>query len=131
MRRHLQTICLIFGAAALVLGLWQLQPAKAYGVTAVGLQEDFIRVAEQVMPSVVSLKAVKVVSQQYGSQEEFFRGTPYEGAFRDFNRPVVRQRQMGQGSGIIINTMVASQGQGIGFAIPINPAKKIIEPWLK
>jgi S1-C subfamily serine protease len=35
------------------------------------------------------------------------------------------------GNVIGINTMVASQGQGIGFAIPINPAKKIIEPWLK
>jgi S1-C subfamily serine protease len=246
---------------ALLLGLWQMQPPRAYGATAVGLQEDFIRVAQQVMPSVVSMKTMRVVTQQPTGGEDFFRGTPYEGAFRDFNRPPqVRQRQMGQGSGIVINskgyiltnrhvvagsqelkvrlhdgreltgkvmghhtkfdvalvqvqagglktatlgdsgkirvgqwaiaigspfglektmtvgiisatgrsglgqgtygdfiqtdasinpgnsggplldingqviginTMVASQGQGIGFAIPINPAKKIIEPWLK
>jgi S1-C subfamily serine protease len=70
-----------------------------------GLQEDFIRVADQVMPSVVSLKAMKVVtSQPRGVPDDFFRGTPYEGTFRDFGRqPPVQQRQVGQGSGIIIN----------------------------
>jgi S1-C subfamily serine protease len=30
-----------------------------------------------------------------------------------------------------INSMIASEGQGIGFAIPINRAKQIIQPWLK
>jgi S1-C subfamily serine protease len=71
----------------------------------VGLQEDFIRVASQVMPSVVSLKAVKVVTYQpSGLPDDFFRGTPFEGAFRDFDRGApVRQRQVGQGSGIVIN----------------------------
>jgi S1-C subfamily serine protease len=71
----------------------------------VGLQEDFIRVASQVMPSVVSLKAVRVVTYQpFGIPDDFFRGTPFEGAFRDFDRGgPVRQRQVGQGSGIVIN----------------------------
>jgi S1-C subfamily serine protease len=30
-----------------------------------------------------------------------------------------------------INTMIASQAQGIGFAIPINLARQIIAPWMK
>ncbi|MHB8069762.1 MAG: trypsin-like peptidase domain-containing protein [Desulfobaccales bacterium] len=85
---------------------WPGTPAPAYAATAVGLQDDFIRVASQVMPSVVSLKAVRVVTRQpYGVPEDFFRGTPFEGAFRDFNQPApIRQRQVGQGSGIIINS---------------------------
>ena len=30
-----------------------------------------------------------------------------------------------------INTMIVAPGQGIGFAIPINLAKKIVSPWLQ
>jgi len=30
-----------------------------------------------------------------------------------------------------INTMIAAQAQGIGFAIPINVARQIITPWMK
>jgi S1-C subfamily serine protease len=35
------------------------------------------------------------------------------------------------GNVIGINSMISAQGQGIGFAIPINTAKKLIAPWLK
>jgi S1-C subfamily serine protease len=81
-------------------------PGPAGAVSAVGLQEDFIRVAEKVMPAVVSLKAVQIVTRQpYGLPEDFFRGTPFEGIFRDFDMPPpVRQRRVGHGSGLIINT---------------------------
>ncbi len=67
------------------------------------MQADFIRVAQQVMPTVVSLKAVKVVTMQppRGS-EDFFRGTPFEGTFREGAQPI-RRRQVGQGSGVIID----------------------------
>jgi serine protease Do len=30
-----------------------------------------------------------------------------------------------------INSMISAQGQGIGFAIPINIARQIIAPWIK
>jgi S1-C subfamily serine protease len=30
-----------------------------------------------------------------------------------------------------INTMIAAQAQGIGFAIPINVARQIITPWMR
>jgi S1-C subfamily serine protease len=105
MRQRLWILGPILVVMSLILASPQMQPRPAAAATAMGLQEDFIRVAEQVMPSVVSLKAVRVVTYQpQGVPEDFFRGTPYEGAFRDFERPApVRQRQMGQGSGIIIN----------------------------
>lgn len=75
----------------------------ALGAAALGLQQDFIRVAEQVKPSVVSLKAVTVVTYQVPNPEDFFRGTPYEGVFRDQGWRTVRKPKVGQGSGIIIN----------------------------
>lgn len=106
MPRYLKIILLSLVALALLPGGLPA-PAPAYAVTAVGLQEDFIRVASQVMPSVVSLKAVRVVTVQPfgGVPEDFFRGTPFEGAFRDFGGgKAIRQRQVGQGSGIIINS---------------------------
>jgi hypothetical protein len=89
------TVCLMVG--------WPNYQAQ--GVTAMGLQEDFIRVVERVRPSVVSLKAVRVVTYQTpGVPEDFFRGTPFEGVFRDFGpSPAIRRRQVGQGSGIIID----------------------------
>ena len=77
MRQRFWMICLFFGTLALLPGSLQMQPRAAAAATAMGLQEDFIRVAEQVMPSVVSLKAVKVVTYQpRGVPEDFFRGTP-------------------------------------------------------
>jgi S1-C subfamily serine protease len=78
--------------------------SPAHGATALGLQDDFIRVAEQLRPSVVSLKAVSVVTYRLPGPDDFFRGTPYEGVFRDFYPRTVRQPQVGQGSGIIIDS---------------------------
>jgi len=105
MHKRLGITCLIFVTLALVLGPLQIKPLPAAGATAMGLQEDFIRVAAQVMPAVVSLKAMKVVTySQQGPPDDFFRGTPFEGSFRDYGRTgTVQQRQVGQGSGIIIN----------------------------
>lgn len=104
MSKRLGQIFLSLGLAlAVLVGSWQLAPPAAFGAAALGLQEDFIRVAEQSMPSVVSLKAVRVVTvKPYGGQEDFFRGTPFEGTFREFGQPVQR-RQVGQGSGVIID----------------------------
>jgi serine protease Do len=80
---------------------WGLTPA--WGATALGLQEDFIRVAEQLKPSVVSLKAVTVVTYRLPGPDDFFRGTPYEGVFQDAYPRTIRQPRVGQGSGIIID----------------------------
>jgi S1-C subfamily serine protease len=91
-------------AALLLLGICPPAPHPALGASALGLQDDFIRVAEQVMPSVVSLKAIRVVTvQPMGPSEDFFRGTPFEGAFREMGQPV-RRRTVGQGSGVIIDS---------------------------
>jgi serine protease Do len=106
----LKRFSLILLAAALILavaaGTGQIGPTPVSASTATGLQADFIRVAQQVMPTVVSLKAIKVVTvQPYGAPpDDFFRGTPFEGTFREFggSQPV-RRRQVGQGSGVIID----------------------------
>lgn len=78
--------------------------SPAYGATALGLQQDFIRVAELLKPSVVSLKAITVVTYRLPGPDDFFQGTPYEGVFRDFYPRTIRQPQVGQGSGIIIDS---------------------------
>ncbi|MBU4234512.1 MAG: hypothetical protein KKF43_18535, partial [Proteobacteria bacterium] len=105
MRLHLRPSGLALGLAAfLLLATCQPAPHPALGATAVGLQDDFIRVAEQVMPSVVSLKAIRVVTvQPMGVPEDFFRGTPFEGMFREMGGQPIRRRMVGQGSGVIID----------------------------
>jgi S1-C subfamily serine protease len=105
MRKPLWRIFLALGAAlALLTMVWQAAPAPAHAATAVGLQSDFIRVADLVMPSVVSMKASRIVTYRpAGPPEDFFRGTPWEGSFRQFGQPIQR-RQVGQGSGFIIDS---------------------------
>ena len=77
MRQRLRQLGIALGLAALLLlGFCPPAPHPALGASALGLQDDFIRVAEQVMPSVVSLKAIRVVTVQMGPSEDFFRGTP-------------------------------------------------------
>jgi S1-C subfamily serine protease len=94
-------------ALGLAAALWLLScpPAPALGATALGLQENFIQVAQRVMPSVVSLKAVRVVTvRPFGVPEDFFRGTPFEGMFREMAGAPIRRRMVGQGSGVIIDS---------------------------
>jgi S1-C subfamily serine protease len=92
-------------AAFVLLTTCPLAAPPAWGITAVGLQEDFIHVAEQAMPSVVSLKAIRVVTvQPFGPPEDFFRGTPFEGMFKEFGGQPIRRRMVGQGSGVIIDS---------------------------
>jgi S1-C subfamily serine protease len=105
MRLYLRQLILSIGLlTALLLATCHLAPPPAWGATAVGLQDDFIRVAEQVMPAVVSLKAIRVVTvRPFGPSEDFFRGTPFEGMFREFSGAPVQRRMVGQGSGVIID----------------------------
>jgi S1-C subfamily serine protease len=105
MRLRLRQLWLASGLAALLLlGPCPPAPPPALGASALGLQDDFIHVAEQVMPSVVSLKAIRVVTvQPMGPSEDFFRGTPFEGMFREMGAQPIRRRTVGQGSGVIID----------------------------
>ncbi len=105
MRKRLPLIFLSLGLAlAVAAGLCQPGPTPAYASSATGLQSDFIRVAQQVMPAVVSLKAVRVVTvAPRGGTEDFWRGTPFEGTFRESGSQPVQRRQVGQGSGVIID----------------------------
>ena len=104
MRQRLPIILLSLALIlAAVAGTWQPGTTPAYASSATGMQADFIRVAQQVMPAVVSLKAIKVVTvQPPRGSEDFFRGTPFEGTFREGAQPI-RRRQVGQGSGVIID----------------------------
>jgi serine protease Do len=103
MQRYLSSITLVGWFLILFIVMGPGAPAPAYGASAPGLQQDFIRVAEQVKPSVVSLKAISVVTYRLPGPDDFFQGTPYEGVFRDFYPRTIRQPQVGQGSGIIID----------------------------
>jgi S1-C subfamily serine protease len=78
--------------------------SQALAAGAQELQQDFVRAAEQVSPSVVSMKCVKVVNVAPfgGIDEDFFRGTPFEDFFRGMGTQ--RMRQVGQGSGVIIDS---------------------------
>ncbi len=104
MRKRFPFIFLVLALIlAVTAGTWQPGTTPAYASSATGMQADFIRVAQQVMPAVVSLKAVRVVTMQpRRGSEDFFRGTPFEGTFREGAQPVQR-RQVGQGSGVIID----------------------------
>jgi len=104
MKRLSLSIALVGWCLMTVMTLLPAMPPQVYGAAAVGLQQDFIRVAEQVKPSVVSLKAISVVTYQVPNPDDFFRGTPYEGVFRDQGTRVIRKPKVGQGSGIIINS---------------------------
>ncbi|MFP3867311.1 MAG: trypsin-like peptidase domain-containing protein [Desulfobacteraceae bacterium] len=96
---------ILIGVFIISLGLVGF-PAPGINGTAVGLQQDFIRVVEHIMPSIVSLRCLRVVtvSPFPGLGEDFFRGTPFEGFFRELTPPpAYRQQQEGQGSGLIID----------------------------
>ncbi len=95
-------VAVVLGCVALILAG---RPVLA--ISAFDLQQDFVRAAERVSPAVVSIKCVRVVNvgPMFGFDEEFFRGTPFEGFFREMMPPrTFQQRQVGQGSGVIIDS---------------------------
>ncbi|MFZ2089886.1 MAG: trypsin-like peptidase domain-containing protein [Desulfobaccales bacterium] len=104
MKRNLSSVALVGWFLMVSTIIMPALTPPAWGASALGLQQDFIRVAEQLKPSVVSLKAITVVTYRLPGPDDFFRGTPYEGVFRDFYPRTVRQPQVGQGSGIIIDS---------------------------
>jgi len=103
MRRWQRTFLL----SLIVLLAFVFTALPALAVSAFDLQQDFVRAAERVSPAVVSIKCVRVVAvgPMMGFEEEFFRGTPFEDFFREMLPPrTLRQRQVGQGSGVIIDS---------------------------
>ncbi|MGC2432810.1 MAG: hypothetical protein WA433_03425, partial [Desulfobaccales bacterium] len=65
MRKCCCLILLSLGLAlAVPAGMYPPGPGPAAAASATGLQSDFIQVAHLVMPSVVSLKAVKMIQSE-------------------------------------------------------------------
>jgi len=70
------------------------------------LGKSFVEVARKVKPSVVSIRVERTVtvSPWRGFGEDFFRGTPFEDFFRFRQEPPQRRKQMGGGSGVIVDS---------------------------
>ena len=69
------------------------------------LGNAFVEVAKQVKPSVVSIRAERTVSASPGEGmgEDFFKGSPFEDFFKRFGGPQQKQKQMGEGSGVVVD----------------------------
>jgi serine protease Do len=66
----------------------------------------FLELAKKVKPSVVSIRLERTVtvSPWRGFGEDFFKGTPFEDFFRFRREPPQRRRQLGGGSGVIVDS---------------------------
>ncbi|MEA3369581.1 MAG: DegQ family serine endoprotease [Candidatus Ratteibacteria bacterium] len=86
-------------------------PAKRpIGKEALSLEESFIQIAEEVKPAVVNISTVQVIKGRRmfrGSENDFFKGSPFEDFFKDFfefpRQPERGWKQKSLGSGIIID----------------------------
>ncbi len=87
----------------LVLPLWSLNAAER--ITAKDWRTAFVEVAKKVKPSVVAIRSERTVtvSPWQGFGEDFFKGTPYEDFFKQHGGPPVKRKQMGEGSGVIVD----------------------------
>jgi serine protease Do len=65
----------------------------------------FVEVAKKVKPSVVSIRSERTVtvSPGEGIGPDFFKGTPFEDFFKSHGGPPVKQKQTGEGSGVIVD----------------------------
>jgi len=87
----------------LVLPAWSLNAAER--VTAKDWRNGFVEVAKKVKPFVVAIRSERTVSVSPGEGfgEDFFKGTPFEDFFKQHGGPPVKRKQMGQGSGVIVD----------------------------
>jgi len=87
----------------LVLPAWSLNAAER--ITAKDWRNGFVEVAKKVKPSVVAIRSERTVSVSPGEGfgEDFFKGTPFEDFFKQHGGPPVKRKQMGQGSGVIVD----------------------------
>jgi serine protease Do len=86
-----------------VSSAWSLNAAER--TTAKDWRNAFVQVAKKVQPSVVSIRSERTVtvSPGEGFGEDFFKGTPFEDFFKQHGGPPTKRRQMGEGSGVIVD----------------------------
>jgi len=86
----------------LVLPAWSLAVER---ITAKDWRNGFVEVAKKVKPSVVAIRSERTVSVSPGEGfgEDFFKGTPFEDFFKQHGGPPVKRKQMGEGSGVIVD----------------------------
>jgi serine protease Do len=69
------------------------------------LGNAFVEVSNRVKPSVVSIRSERTVtlSPGEGFGEDFFKGSPFEDFFKKRGQQPQKQRQVGEGSGVIVD----------------------------
>jgi serine protease Do len=85
----------------LVFPAWSLNAAERS--TAMDWRSGFVEVAKKVKPSVVAIRSERTVTVGPGYGEDFFKGTPFEDFFKQHGGPPVKRKQMGEGSGVIVD----------------------------
>jgi len=66
-------------------------------------RKGFVEVAKKVKPSVVAIRSERTVTVGPGAGEDFFKGTPFEDFFKEHGGPPSKRKQMGEGSGVIVD----------------------------
>jgi serine protease Do len=97
--------------AATILAMiapWNLSAAEKSSqplAVAKDLGNAFVEVAKKVKPSVVSIRSERTVtvSPGEGFGEDFFKGSPFEDFFKRYGGPPRKQKQVGEGSGVIVD----------------------------
>lgn len=83
------------------LPVWSLNAAEKTSVK--DWKNGFVEVAKKVKPSVVAIRSERTVTAGPGYGEDFFKGTPFEDFFKQHGGPPVKRKQMGEGSGVIVD----------------------------
>ncbi len=84
-----------------LLPVWSLNAAER--TSAKDWRSGFVEVAKKVKPSVVAIRSERTVTAGPGYGEDFFKGTPFEDFFKQHGGPPVKRKQMGEGSGVIVD----------------------------
>ncbi len=84
-----------------LLPVWSLNAAEKTSVK--DWKNGFVEVAKKVKPSVVAVRSERTVTAGPGYGEDFFKGTPFEDFFKQHGGPPVKRKQMGEGSGVIVD----------------------------
>ncbi len=98
-RRRVSLLSLI--TLILVFPAWNLNAAER--TTAKDWRNGFVEVAKKVKPSVVAIRSERTVTVGPGVGEDFFKGTPFEDFFKQHGGPPSKRKQMGEGSGVIVD----------------------------
>ena len=80
---------------------WSLNAAER--TMATDWRSGFVEVAKKVKPSVVAIRSERTVTVGPGFGEDFFKGTPFEDFLKQHGGPPVKRKQMGEGSGVIVD----------------------------